>query len=742
MHFGGQNLNPATFKYSWRGDWKPHIVYGRHDVVRHRGRTWYAGNDTNAKEQLHGYFYEPGKSNFWENHTNGNVNRGGWSPQRTYHKGDIVSYKGDWYVCVTGGRGIHPVYDHGALTNKWTKVAKGPRMSNPGKFVPYVANQSPLGWDRYYGTDAPMEQGMAGCFLIDWDGNPGIFGGVSTGSTYLGAGALTTTLYNRRARVISMPWTDFLEHNKQPITGENEIIQIALTSRNAWYLANNGEVFHHGDNVNSQGGTGDHTTRNYGTCTVGKDNGSTGTNWNTAISSGTFRDAFIVKLATATMGYDITTGGNCLALDSDGNVWTWGDATYGALGYGHPEAGTGVAYDTNTGTPFKLDYNNWFGGSPIQDIWTFSGPGLATGRQGCFAIDNNGVIWAWGENHRFQLGVADDIVRRPQPVFDTSKHGGLKKLIAAHGYYGYTLLLMMDGSLHVSGYRGDRGRLEIFLGGMATGADTNDEGTGFAEVSQMFYNIYRGQYPSYAAGSDIFANVKNMWTTGTENTFYGNIAWQTYDNDIFVTGDALATYPVTTGFGQNYTSPKTNEVNRFTTQNHSDTFPSLSNWSSLNGQVEYLQWWGGYSTDTGDVGCAVMSEDGRVKAAGGAYSGGDNTGIGIDETAANGGQHEAMEVGGKQLFADEIGTGSIHEIVYGGPTSQHFGPMSQKATQLGGIRGDSYTTGAYVTFYEDGTAGFFGKTTTTVSNPLLTRANFASTTVTVNKNQSGRIRAF
>lgn len=739
MHFGGQNLNPATFKYTWKGDWRPHVVYGRHDVVRHRGRTWYAKNDEGANERYQGYYYEPGKSNFWENHTNGNVNRGGWSPQRTYHKGDLVTYKGDWYVCVTGGRGIHPVYDHGALTNKWTRVAKGPRMSNPGKFVPYIANQAPLGWDRYYGTDAPMQQGMAGCFMIDWDGNPGIFGGLSTGSTYLGAGALTTTLLNRRARNIAYPWTDFLEHNKQPITGELEIIQIALTSRNAWYLANNGEVFHHGDNLNNCGGTGDHTTRNYGACTVGKDNSSTGTNWNAAISTGTFRDAFIVKLATATIGYDLASSGNCLALDSDGNVWTWGDATYGALGYGHPETGTNTAYDTNTGTPFKLDYNNWFGGSPIKDIWTFSGPGLTAGRQGCFALDNNGVIWAWGENHKGQLGVNPDIIRRPVPTLDTSKYGGLKKLVAAHSYFGCTLVLMNDGSLHFAGSRRGGALGEVFTGGMPTGADDNDMFAGFHEVAPWWYNAYKGQYNSALSMADIFTDIQNIWMTGNDNEFTGNVAWQNYDHDIFVTGDALSQIPVTESFVQN-TSYRSNETNRYGTDGTATTFPLLMDWTSLNGQVEYLQWWGGYDTDTNaEMGCSVMTEDGRTKHSGAGYSNADNSGIGFKQGATRG-AHEVLEQGGKSLFADELTP--VSDLAQGGPTSQHFGPMSQKATHLGGIRGTTNATGAYVSFYEDGTAGFFGKTGDIITGPKEVRAAFTGQTNVDTGYQSGRIRAY
>ena len=739
MHFGGQNLNPATFKYSWQGDWKPHVVYGRHDVVRHRGRTWYAKSDAGTKERYQGYYYEPGKSNFWENHTNGNVNRGGWSPQRTYHKGDIVSYKGDWYVCVTGGRGIHPVYDHGALTNKWTRVAKGPRMSNPGKFVPYVANQSPLGWDRYYGTDAPMQQGMAGCFLIDWDGNPSIFGGPSSGSTYLGAGTLTTSLINRRGRNICFPWTDFLEHDKQPITGELEIIQVALTSRNAWYLANNGEVFHHGDNTSSQGGTGDHSTRNYGACTVGKDNGSTGTNWNTAISAGTFRDAFIVKLATATYGVDVSTGGNCLALDSDGNVWTWGDATYGALGVGHPETGTGVAYDTNSGTPFKLDYNNWFGGSPIQDIWTFSGPSLSTGRQGCFAIDNDGVIWAWGENHNGQLGVGMDIVRRPLPVYDTSKHGGLKKLVAAHGYYGCTFLLMNDGSLHIAGSRRGGALGEVFTGGMSAGNDDDDMFSGFHNVVPWWYNTYKGQYNSALSMADVFTDVQNMWMTGSDNEFHGNVAWQNYDRDIFVSGDALAPVPVSGSFVQSVTY-RQGETDRFDNDAASTTFPLIMDWTSLNGQVEYFQWWGGHDTDTSaEMGCCVMTEDGRMKASGGGYTSGDNSGIGLSQ-AASVGNNAAMEQGARSLFGDEIS--AVQDLSKGGPTSQHFGPMSQKATHMGGIRGTTKTGGAYATFYEDGTAGFFGDTAPTMTFSSTAKAVFNGQTQNLNGFQCGRIRAF
>ena len=59
--FGGQNLNPATFKYKWKGDWKPHICFNRNDVVRHKGRSWYCNTDALFRNQSKGYSHEPGR---------------------------------------------------------------------------------------------------------------------------------------------------------------------------------------------------------------------------------------------------------------------------------------------------------------------------------------------------------------------------------------------------------------------------------------------------------------------------------------------------------------------------------------------------------------------------------------------------------------------------------------------------------------------------------------------------------
>ena len=109
-----------------------------------------------------------------------------------------------------------------------------------------------------------------------------------------------------------------------------------------------------------------------------------------------------------------------------------------------------------------------------------------------------------------------------------------------------------------------------------------------------------------------------------------------------------------------------------------------------------------------------------------------------------GGRAQTLDRGAKDIFEDEVTP--VTHLENGGPTSQHFGPMSQKATHMGGIGGEqdasSHVNGAYVTFYEDGTAGFFGKTTLSVANPKLTRLAFGASTVVDTQNQSGRIRPF
>jgi len=75
-------------------------------------------------------------------------------------------------------------------------------------------------------------------------------------------------------------------------------------------------------------------------------------------------------------------GRHSLALDKDGNIWAWGDNTYGQLG-------DGTNNDTNVSVRVA-------GGEKFVQI--------STGTRHSIAIDTDGQVWVWGFNLKGQLG--------------------------------------------------------------------------------------------------------------------------------------------------------------------------------------------------------------------------------------------------------------------------------------------------------------------------------------------------
>ena len=85
-----------------------------------------------------------------------------------------------------------------------------------------------------------------------------------------------------------------------------------------------------------------------------------------------------------------------LAVDNKGAVWSWGNNRTGQLGLG----GVGTMYDIHK--PAEI--------STLNNISK-----VACGAYHSFAIDNNGNVWAWGNNYYGQLGDGTRI-QRTSPV--------------------------------------------------------------------------------------------------------------------------------------------------------------------------------------------------------------------------------------------------------------------------------------------------------------------------------------
>jgi len=91
------------------------------------------------------------------------------------------------------------------------------------------------------------------------------------------------------------------------------------------------------------------------------------------------------QIGTATNWSKISAGDEyCIALKTDGTLWTWGDNTYGQLG-------DNSIVDKNT---------------PVQIGTATDWVQIAAGTDHTLALKSNGTLWAWGRNNVGQFGTA------------------------------------------------------------------------------------------------------------------------------------------------------------------------------------------------------------------------------------------------------------------------------------------------------------------------------------------------
>tara|TARA_B110000305_G_scaffold6530_1_gene6393 strand:+ start:35171 stop:37264 length:2094 start_codon:yes stop_codon:yes gene_type:complete len=152
------------------------------------------------------------------------------------------------------------------------------------------------------------------------------------------------------------------------------------------------------------------------------------------------------------IGTGCSTSGLSYAIDDANNLYTWGYNGYGNLGYG----GT-----TNQYTPTLVLSN-------VSKVWMRNPDYNNT-----FALKLDGTLWATGYNGYGQLGVGADTTQRTgftecfadpngndvtaelesfglagrSPIVDFQNGGA--------GSYGFTIVLLADGSMHSVGYGGN-----------------------------------------------------------------------------------------------------------------------------------------------------------------------------------------------------------------------------------------------------------------------------------------------
>ena len=127
---------------------------------------------------------------------------------------------------------------------------------------------------------------------------------------------------------------------------------------------------------------------------------------------------------------------NSMAIDENGNLWTWGENTYGQLGNGT---------NTNKRIPVKIKEETRFKKVVLP---------INISEVHCLAIDEDDNLWGWGNNAWGQVGDGTKTMR----TSPTSIKPGLKFNEVAAGFWG-SMAQTTEGELWSWGYSGNNGQL-------------------------------------------------------------------------------------------------------------------------------------------------------------------------------------------------------------------------------------------------------------------------------------------
>ncbi len=194
----------------------------------------------------------------------------------------------------------------------------------------------------------------------------GVSIGIDTTSPYtLNAGIKSAGTFAFTAKTTDQVGNTSTASNAVSVVATQDTLPLSAGYAHSMAIDNYGNVWTWG--WNAQGQLGDGTTDSKTTPTIISFPG---------ISAGTT----IVQLSAAVY--------HSLALDSDGQAWSWGVNTNGQLG-------NGTTYGNRT-TPAKISFPGISAGTTIKQV--------TSSYYHSMALDSNGQLWAWGWNGYGQFG--------------------------------------------------------------------------------------------------------------------------------------------------------------------------------------------------------------------------------------------------------------------------------------------------------------------------------------------------
>jgi hypothetical protein len=494
----------TQLKQNWMGEWNEATIYKINDTVRLNGKAYVMNSTAHTENNLFGQEVKPGvDTTNWTLVISGSIFKGDWATFERHYKGDIVRYNEDFYQCVIDNYNGHPIYENGAVSTKWVKIAQGSRRDKVKVHVSFQ-NYPPLGWTRNMGETPEMYGGSGNINYTTINGNyEHCFVGRDYSCNGHGLGERDSDWvaeYNgsspsgmwHYARTAGFDMYDYLDGARTPITGEEpRLIQLMGNDTHTLALFDTGELYHTGYSADGAMGDGTTTTRRYFK-RVGR-SGARGT--------GLLRNVRVIKCGTNVKSGNQTEldSHGCFALTDTGAVYMWGWNNYGQMGDGTR---------TNVNNPTLIP-GGYFHNKKIIDMWHGGGNYAST-----WAQTEDGELYSWGYNGTGQLGQGHfrDSARPERVKYNWKRYGGIKKFI--HSGYGsetVAMVLTNDGQLHMTGNVGD-GSYPIY--GAATTVNTHLHS--FQPAAQLFY----ARANSLGIGNkrsdqgtmiDMMRNVDNFW---------------------------------------------------------------------------------------------------------------------------------------------------------------------------------------------------------------------------------------
>lgn len=219
-----------------------------------------------------------------------------------------------------------------------------------------------------------------------------------------------------------------------------------------------------------------------------------------------------VKFTKAAPGY---LGG--ATLDSAGKVWTWGDNRFGQLGNGKLFATTTASTTTRVAYAGGIVRVPYFVDNNINVVE------IAAGFYSYYALDDQGNVYAWGDNRSQQLGFVGGNMSTGAAINNSQntpvKVAGLPKIKSISGTNGYDTYMAAaaiaeDGSLWVWGAN------NYGAHGQGNNTSTNAyQATPHKVTFSEDVDIVKVSIASYAYGPyiNVIDSNGNRWAWGTNN---------------------------------------------------------------------------------------------------------------------------------------------------------------------------------------------------------------------------------